>query len=108
MVKGAYDQIVKANAILGVAGAASEFGIALRKVMDILAKLPQMAAGQVPPGAQNAAQQQFMMEQRQQQATNPILAQLAAQRGGQGGGAAPPGGAPPGPGGPSPALAGAG
>jgi hypothetical protein len=96
------DMLTKALAGLGPAGAATEVGVAVRKAIDILAKLPQLGAGATTPGAQHTAMQQFMMEQRQ---SAPLLAQLAAMRGGQGGGAAPPGvGAP----GPSPAPAGAG
>ncbi len=88
------DMLTKALAGLGPAGAATEVGVAVRKAIDILAKLPQLGAGATTPGAQHTAMQQFMMEQRQ---SAPLLAQLAAMRGGQGGGAAPPGaGAPPG------------
>jgi hypothetical protein len=92
LVKGAYDMLAKALPGLGFGTKPSE---AVRKAMDLLAKLPELASS-VTPGAQNAGMEQFLMERRQ---ISPLLAQLAAAQGGGAGGAPPGGAAPPAPGG---------
>jgi hypothetical protein len=98
LTRNAMDMLAKALVNLGPAGAASEVGTAVRKAIDILAKLPELAPGATTPGAQRASMQQHQLEQRQM---GPILAQLAARGGGQGGGQ-PAGAAPPGAGAPGP------